>query len=399
MILSERKNMPTIKCMTFRQGSKHHETCSQRRTYLEKDSRALDRTCLNVSDPERWDAEMDRTREQYHLRGCVNYREFILSPDPLDDPSLEQIKELATRWALKNFPTAEVTIVYHDDNKERLALGKQGIVHAHIVVNTVDLVTGKKVVIKDSALRSLHNSAQEIAHDIGLSVQPMYEPGKRLQSQQTSVRTQAERRMEIRGVDAWKSQVRDMALQALSVSTTPSEFKKALAQADVDISMRRGRIYLTDRDNPDRSCRADRLDVSLSAKNLSRTFDEKQVELETKEALTAVLKNELIESMHVRDEFISYKKECAQVLQQLSQTIKNPLKPGMDKTIAQALPTPKTPIQQNYFRSIVEKAQKSIKQNQSRLHAERHSASTYAAHRHHERPTQQRTHSGHELEL
>lgn len=306
--------MPAVKCMTFRQGSGHHESCQDRRGYLEKDSRALDRVCINIAEPERWDREMDRTRAQYHLRGCVNYREFIISPDPSDGSSPETVRELAERWARENFPNAEVAIVLHDDNKERVASGKRGIVHAHVVVNTVDLVTGRKIVIKDKALRELHNSAQRIAGDLGLSTMPLYEPGKRLVSQQKNQRTQAERRMELRGIDAWKSQVRDMAIQALTSADTPAGFRMMLDLADVDVELRHGRLYLTDRANPLRSCRADRLDRSLSAKNLADVFAKRQGSSESREALVASIKHELVAGDEIHAETRAYDDMCRKAL-------------------------------------------------------------------------------------
>lgn len=306
--------MPTVKALTFRAGSGHHETCRQRRGYLERDSRAIDRICLNVSVSERWDWEMDSTRESYQLRGCVNYREFIVSPDAADDASVDQVRELAVRWAKENFPTAEVAIVLHDDNKERIALGEGGIVHAHVVVNTVDLATGMKVVVKDSAMRELHNSAQRIAEEVGLSSLPLYEPGKRLKSEQPRKRTQAERRMEMRGIDSWKGQVRDMALQALSLSDDVGQFRAALDRADVDLYVERGRIYLADRDNPDMRCRADRLDRSLSAKNIAEHFAERQGNPQH-EGLVAALKQEIAEGERMHAALIELDRRCDEALE------------------------------------------------------------------------------------
>ena len=344
--------MPTVKCLTFRKGSGHHETCHDRRGYLEKDSRALERTCLNIATPERWDREMDRTREQYRLRGCVSYREFIISPDPSDRAALEQVRELAVRWAHVNFPTAEVAIVFHDDNKERIGSGKEGIVHAHVVVNTVDLETGRKIVIKDRALRELHNSAQRIAEDLKLSTMPLYEPGKRHKSAQKNERTQAERQMEMRGIDTWKSQVRDMALQALSIAGSPAEFREMLAAADVRFELRRGRIYLIDNDNPDRACRADKLDKSLSARNLADTFSERQNLDESREALVAKIKEELVVGDRIHGEMQRYRQRCEVSLEQYRQEAPNHRGTSIDKFPEFKLPPPKTPAEIEQYRQL-----------------------------------------------
>lgn len=344
--------MPTVKAMTFRAGGGHHESCHARRGYLEKDSRAIGRVCINIAEEERWDIEMDRTRTAYHLRGCVNYREFIISPAEDDDATVEQVRELAVRWARENFPNAEVAIVLHDDNKERLATGKEGIVHAHVVVNTVDLDTGRKVVIKDSAVRDLHNSAQRIAEDLGLSTLPLYEPGKRLVSEQQNQRTQAERRMEIRGIDAWKSQVRDMALQALDVAASTAEFKVALDAAGVDIELRRGRLYLTDRDNPDRACRADRLDKQLSAKNLADVFAERQGLTESREALVSKIKEELVAGDKIHAEMRAYEDRCSKVLEKYREVAIEHEGEHYSTFPSVRMPTPKTMAEIDRYRQI-----------------------------------------------
>jgi len=66
--------------------------------------------------------------------------------------------------------------------------------------------------------------------------------------------------------------MRDMALQAREQSGTLREFQGCLRMADIDMEVRKNRIYLVDRDNRDHAVRADRLDRSLSAKELSRVF-------------------------------------------------------------------------------------------------------------------------------
>lgn len=203
-------------------------------------------------------------RDQYHLRGNVTYREFIISPDVADLANLDQVRKLAARWALENFPTAEVAIVFHDDNKERIGNGKAGIVHAHVVVNSVDLATGRKVTISNARVRVLHNSLQRIAEGLDLSVQPDYVKGERLQSQQARQRTIGERRVQMRGEKSWKADVRDMALQAAKVSDSPKEFKECLVKADVEVVENNGHLYLIDRDNPTLICRADKLDLLLA---------------------------------------------------------------------------------------------------------------------------------------
>lgn len=310
--------MPTVKSQTFHKGG-HHATCSARRKYLEQDNRHLDRICLNVANPERWAQEMDKTREAYRLRGSVTYREFILSPDVADNADLDTVRDMAIRWCEENFPSAEVTIIFHDDNKERLSKGEQGIVHAHCVINSVDLDSGRKVTLSRPRVRELHNSLQRIGKELGLSVQPDYCKGERLTSRKHAKHTLAERQMELRRSTSWKSVVRDMALQALLLSDSVEEFARCLDKADIDVVLERGRIYLVDRDNPTRVCRADRLDDALSVKCISAAFN-RRCEQSERSALEKTIKEELIAGDQMRKEIKAYDQKCRKALEDYRKT-------------------------------------------------------------------------------
>lgn len=308
--------MPTIKSLTFSSGG-HHATCGARRKYLEADDRHLGREVLNIADAERWDAEMDRTRDTYHLRGTVTYREFILSPDPKDKPTLGQMKDLAVAWARENFGDAEACIVFHDDSKERIHDGEEGILHAHVVVNSVNLATGKKVTLSNADIRDLHNSAQRIARDLGLSEMPLYKPSKRLISDQAQQKTRTERQLEMRGIKPWKASVRDMAIQALDIAATPQEFSECLDKSDIDIIVEKDRVYLADRDNPTLACRADRLAPQLHTQAIWERIAKNAIELNGKyelELLARDIGKELAQGDEMRQQMQQYDKRCRKAL-------------------------------------------------------------------------------------
>lgn len=344
--------MPTVKTQTFHKGG-HHATCVARRRYLEKDERHIERICLNIANPERWAKEMDKTREVYRLRGNITYREFILSPDAADNASIDTVCAMAIEWCEANFPDVEVTIILHDDNKERLSKGERGILHAHCVVNTVDLETGRKVVLPNDKVRELHNSLQRIGEKQGLSVQPDYRKGERLQSKQQRKRTLSERQIELRDMQSWKAAVRDMALQALSISTTPTEFTQCLDKVDVDVIVDRGRIYLADRDNPTRACRADRLDKQLSAKNLAQAFRQKN-NLPKKESshLEQAIKRELAQGEQMRTEIQQYDLKCRKALDSYKTVAKTNKGVPHERFPKFAMPRPETEAEKARFQEV-----------------------------------------------
>ena len=137
--------------------------------------RALATDLINVCDLRRsggptWYQTMDDTRETYGndkpVKGKqpLTYKQYVMSPDPKDDCSLETLRECATQWARKWFSDYEVAIVYHDDNEN-------GIIHAHIVVNNTNLETGRRLgpYLTAKRVKDMNRSCQRIAIEHGLS--------------------------------------------------------------------------------------------------------------------------------------------------------------------------------------------------------------------------------------
>ena len=124
--------------------------------YLERGGRALARDFLNLAPPVAgegpgdlpehgpydWAAAMDATRAAagndlpWRGRAARTWKHYVISPDPRNGVSLDELRELATAWARRWFPDCEVAVVYHDDNAGRIP-------HAHVVVNNTVLLDGQ----------------------------------------------------------------------------------------------------------------------------------------------------------------------------------------------------------------------------------------------------------------
>lgn len=114
----------------------------------------------SIFDPDLlWYQMMDDTRKMADNNRSTTdkrartYMHFIISPDPKDNISLDEFRRIVTEWAEKFFNDSklgsyEVAVVYHDDNKERIEKGGEGILHAHIIVNNTDLNDGKRIAPK-----------------------------------------------------------------------------------------------------------------------------------------------------------------------------------------------------------------------------------------------------------
>ena len=165
--------MPAIKAISG------HTGLAAARRYFERDGRALARDLLHFSqideaarqsgrgvDAFEWDVAMDETRHAngndapWRGRPARTYKHYVLSPDPRDGVSLEELRRLAVRWAEESFPDFQVAIVYHDDNEGHVP-------HAHVVVNNTNLATGNRLRDPDPGL--LNGRLQAIARDMGLS--------------------------------------------------------------------------------------------------------------------------------------------------------------------------------------------------------------------------------------
>jgi len=163
-----------VKCQTFKTTT-FYKSATQRSGYLEREGRAIGgATTQNIADNDRWYAEMDKTTERYHLRGCVIGREFILSPCLDDAATPEQMREFAHQWLAECFPDNEAAVIIHEDNKERMGRGEEPIAHAHVYVNAPDLETGKKTVLDNTRVRFIHDCAQDMSRERGWSEQEKY---------------------------------------------------------------------------------------------------------------------------------------------------------------------------------------------------------------------------------
>lgn len=153
--------------MTYMKPLSGHSSVKWIRYYLFKNDRALDKDFLNLTDRDwkgrDWAKVMDRTREIFGNNVPVKkdskvrtYEHMIISLDEKDNGvELDDFRDFVNEWASKWFDSRgpegegigrfEVAIAYHDDNTAREAQGKQGILHAHIVINNTELETKRRI--------------------------------------------------------------------------------------------------------------------------------------------------------------------------------------------------------------------------------------------------------------
>lgn len=106
------------------------------REYLEREGRSLAIDSSFAVEGEAWDEMIDETVGRLSKGRGRSYYHFVISPDPRDEATLEQVRDLATSWVTERYPDTYWVCEYHDDN---------GIVHAHVVLCATSPVTGRKV--------------------------------------------------------------------------------------------------------------------------------------------------------------------------------------------------------------------------------------------------------------
>lgn len=286
--------MPYVKFITGHTGT------AAIRSYLEKNGRALAVDYLNLDVPasvgnlgelpdnERfdWASAMDATRREFGKdadwrgKSARTFKHYIFSPNPSDDLDVDSLRKLATAWAKKCFPDHEVAIVYHDDNA-------QHVLHAHIVVNNVNLVTGKR--LREENPRALKKIAQELAEEMGLSFfsdrpapsDSAATKGKRYhpRTKQNVYKRKAEIEMEAKGSYSWVADIRSRVAIAKAVARNEQEFREMLGTMGVEVSdnspkaKRRDWLYAL-ADHPTRRVGGEKMGLSFGKQAIRESFAE-----------------------------------------------------------------------------------------------------------------------------
>ena len=216
--------------------------------YLEKNNRAIARDFLNFSTnldhTRNWSYFFDKTRAKYGNdkrwggKDPVTYQHFIVSPDPRDEVGIDTLRAFVTEWAKDLFGggegslgTFQVAIVYHDDNK-------RGIPHAHVVVNSTDLETRKRLHISNTQNKFLATHLQDLALKYGLTAFESDGPAK-LEPTLKVKRTAAENAIRKERKFSWKQELRNVADIAVRTSDGIPQFLDACSAYGVEVSVSR----------------------------------------------------------------------------------------------------------------------------------------------------------------
>lgn len=193
------------------------KSTSRAMNYAEK--RAVEKSGLNC-DVDYAKSSFKASRELYG-KTDGNQGHVIIQSFKLDEVTPEQCNQLGLELAEKMAPNHQVAVYTHDDTDH---------VHNHIVINSIDLETGKKFNNNKQTLRDLRDFNDEVCREHGLSV-----PEKdtaRLRYTQTE-KAIADPNTKSTAQYSWKDEIREAIDQ--SQATNMDELKDHLNQYGIEI--------------------------------------------------------------------------------------------------------------------------------------------------------------------
>ena len=163
---------------------------------------------------------------KYTDYGERKYYHFKLSPDRADHADPLMVQEYAKACAEKMFEGCECVIATHTDTQT---------VHAHMIVNAVHPLAGKKLHFNDADYTRLKDMANDIGEEFGFSSLDFRKKAE-------NMRTNDERHILLKGGTSWKEELREVIEEGKMLATSEEEFISHLADYRVKIT-RSGKDY------------------------------------------------------------------------------------------------------------------------------------------------------------
>lgn len=228
--------------------------------YTEK--RAVEKSGLNC-DVDYAKSSFKATRELYGKTGGNEGHVVIQSFRPGEvDP--KQCNQLGLELAEKIAPNHQVTVYTHDDKDH---------IHNHIVINAVNLETGKKFNNNKKALHDVRRANDEVCKTHGLSV---------VEEQNAAVRyTQAEKAVLEKGQSSWKDEIRQAVNLSRSRNNDFESFQEDLGELGIETKLRGSTVSYKHPD-VDKWVRAKKLGSDYELEGLENEFARQIEPAETK---------------------------------------------------------------------------------------------------------------------
>lgn len=174
--------------------------------------------------------EMRETAEKYGKWTTHDERKtvsMIISPNPKDNPTEEQVIEVSEAVLDKFFPTIQGFLVLHKD-KGRDANKTKPILHSHFYGSVIDPITGKNIHLSNKDIKEIREWADSYTHEhFGWS---LFERGNRGGNKYGKLMMQ---KMIQSGRDSWMRNLVEKVEEAYTGALSFSDFERRLQHRGV----------------------------------------------------------------------------------------------------------------------------------------------------------------------
>ena len=214
--------MAIIKCLS---GTK---SLKNQLKYLEKEGKTLEELKQGINcTTDNVEKEFNIVKEMYNKKEGKQYYHYTQSFNPDDEISVEKAHEIGKEWIEKNIKGHQIYMVTHIDKNH---------IHNHFLINSVSIEDGKKLQISPKKLEKMKIESNKICEREHLTK-------INLDKKRDALKTDGEYRIEKRGQETWKGELREVIELELNNSNNLEEFIKNLKEKyDVEIRVTKNTI-------------------------------------------------------------------------------------------------------------------------------------------------------------
>lgn len=167
-----------------------------------------------------WNRASDRNKCQ--MRRCV----ISFSPNELDVNNEKHwiiADEISREFVQRAFPNRQAVIVTHGDTDN---------LHCHILVNNIDMITGKGLRGRETTAQYVKNISDEVVKEVFNRYDLKFDTGKK----RGASKTQAEIQIDKKKQYSFKDDIRGRILKAKETASSYDQFLEQLSKYGVNIS-------------------------------------------------------------------------------------------------------------------------------------------------------------------
>lgn len=252
-------------------------------SYITKKEKTVERLISGVHcDPLSAVLEMENTKNIWHKTKGRQYDHYIQSFAPGERVTPEQAHAIALRWASGEFFGYECLVATHVDRDH---------IHSHIIVNSVNYQTGKKLHTSAHWLKEAKEFSDNLCREQGLSI---CEKGKTFDGQERTDATSWNKDQYQLLEKASRGEVKSFLLEiavavcmVLKCAINREDFKKRLLDYGIDTTWTDKRKYITFADLDGNKVRNKKLSevfhVDFSKEGIEHEFEQRSREADERE--------------------------------------------------------------------------------------------------------------------